>query len=85
VDYCNRISGADLRLGAEALIREAERPKYLTDHTKSGFYDDGRFPILLDVVNHYDSCRSLALTDHDKADLVQFLKSLPRTKGGKTP
>ena len=47
-------------------------------HTKGGFYHDGRFPTLLDVVNHYDSCMSLALTDQDKSDLVQFLKSLPR-------
>jgi len=50
----------------------------LWTHTKGGFYHDGRFATLLDVVNHYDSCMSLALTDQDKTDLVQFLKSLPR-------
>jgi hypothetical protein len=28
-------------------------------------------------VNHYDGCFSLGLGDQDKADLVQFLRSLP--------
>ena len=49
----------------------------LWTHTKGGFYHDGRFPTLLDVVNHYNDCKSLGLSDPEKADLVQFLKSLP--------
>ena len=49
----------------------------LWTHTKGGFYHDGRFPTLLDVVNHYDGCFSLGLTDQNKSDLVEFLKSLP--------
>jgi hypothetical protein len=49
----------------------------LWTHTKGGFYHDGRFSTLLDVVNHYDGCFSLGLADQDKADLVVFLKSLP--------
>lgn len=49
----------------------------LWTHTKGGFYHDGRFPTLLDVVNHYDGCFSLGLTEQDKGDLVEFLKSLP--------
>lgn len=52
----------------------------LWTHTKGGFYHDGRFTTLLDVVNHYDTCFSLGLSDHDKADLVEFLKSLPQAK-----
>ena len=28
---------------------------------KPGFFHDGRFPTLLDVVNHYDSCFNLGL------------------------
>jgi hypothetical protein len=28
-------------------------------------------------MNHYDGCFSLGRTDQDKADLVEFLKSLP--------
>jgi hypothetical protein len=50
----------------------------LWTHTKGGFYHDGRFPTLLDVVNHYDSCMSLGLSAQEKADLVQFLMSLPK-------
>jgi hypothetical protein len=49
----------------------------LWTHTKGGFYHDGRFPTLLDVVNHYDSCMSLGLDAAEKSDLVQFLGSLP--------
>ncbi|HKS72323.1 MAG TPA: di-heme oxidoredictase family protein [Terriglobales bacterium] len=50
----------------------------LWTHTKGGFYHDGRFGTLNDVVNHYDSCFNLGLSSQDKADLVEFLKSLPR-------
>lgn len=50
----------------------------LWTHTKGGFYHDGRFPTLGDVVNHYDNCMSLGLTGPEKADLVEFLKSLPQ-------
>lgn len=49
----------------------------LWTHTTGGFYHDGRFPTLLDVVNHYDDCKSLGLSDQEKSDLVQFLMSLP--------
>ncbi len=49
----------------------------LWTHTKGGFYHDGRFPTLRDVVEHYDSCLGLGLGDQEKADLVEFLKSLP--------
>jgi mono/diheme cytochrome c family protein len=52
----------------------------LWTHTKGGFYHDGRFPTLADVVNHYDGCFSLGLTDQDKSDLIEFLKSLPNAK-----
>jgi hypothetical protein len=48
----------------------------LFTHQKGGFYHDGRFPTLLDVVNHYDTFFGLNLTDQQKADLVQYLKSL---------
>ncbi len=52
----------------------------LWTHTKGGFYHDGRFNTLVDVVNHYDSCLSLGLSDQDKSDVVEFLKSLPQPK-----
>ncbi len=41
-----------------------------------GFYHDGRFPTLPDVVNHYDQLMGLGLTPAQKSDLVEFLKSL---------
>jgi hypothetical protein len=49
----------------------------LWTHQKGGFYHDGRFATLLDVVTHYDSFFGLGLSDQDKNDLVEYLKSLP--------
>ena len=43
--------------------------------TKGGWYHDGRFPDLAAVVEHYNSCRGLGLTDAEKRDLVQYLRS----------
>ena len=45
-------------------------------HMKRGFYHDGRFATLLDVVNHYDGFKHLNLTEQEKKDLVEYLKSL---------
>ena len=45
-------------------------------HAKGGFFHDGRFATLRDVVNHYDSTFNLGLTDAEKNDLVEYLKSL---------
>jgi hypothetical protein len=45
-------------------------------HSKGGFYHDGRFATLLDVVNHYNSCKQLNLSEAEKNDLVEYLKSL---------
>ena len=50
--------------------------KGLWTHTKGGFYHDGRFATLLDVVNHYNTHFDLGLTDTEKADLVEYLMSL---------
>ncbi len=43
---------------------------------KRGFYHDGRFATLRDVVNHYDSFQRLGLSERQKNDLVEYLKSL---------
>jgi cytochrome c peroxidase len=48
----------------------------LWTHTKGGFYHDGRFATLMDVVNHYNNFKKLALTESEKNDLVEYLKSL---------
>jgi mono/diheme cytochrome c family protein len=50
--------------------------KGLWTHTKGGFYHDGRFATLPDVVNHYDAHFKLNLTNEEKRDLVEYLKSL---------
>jgi cytochrome c5 len=47
----------------------------LFTRSKRGFYHDGRFKTLLDVVNHYDSCFDLSLSAQQKSDLVEYLKS----------
>jgi hypothetical protein len=50
--------------------------KGLWTHQKGGFYHDGRFATLGDVVDHYDDFFRLGLTDQEKRDLVQYLLSL---------
>ena len=46
-------------------------------HQKGGFYHDGRFATLPDVIQHYNSTFGLQLTDAEVSDLTEFLKSLP--------
>ena len=48
----------------------------LITHAKGGFYHDGRFPDLIAVVEHYNQFMKLALSDAEKHDLVEYLKSL---------
>jgi cytochrome c553 len=43
---------------------------------KPGFYHDGRFADYRAVVDHYDSHFRLGLTEQEKTDLIEFLKSL---------
>ena len=43
---------------------------------KGSFYHDGRFKTLLDVVNSYDARFNLTLSNQEKHDLVEYLKSL---------
>jgi hypothetical protein len=50
--------------------------KGLWAHEKGGFYHDGRFATLGDVVDHYNRFFKLRLTSGEKRDLVQYLKSL---------
>jgi hypothetical protein len=48
----------------------------LFTHSKGGYYHDGRFATLADVVAHYDTTFSLGLAATQKSDLVEYLKSL---------
>lgn len=50
--------------------------KGLWTHQKGGFYHDGRFANLSNVVDHYDVVFGLLLTVNDKLALVEYLKSL---------
>ena len=50
--------------------------KGLFSHATGGFYHDGRFATLLDVVAHYDKTFGLGLTEGQSTDLVEYLKSL---------
>ena len=50
--------------------------KGLWSHTKGGFFHDGRFSTLAEVVQHYDTVFGLGLPDSEKSDLVEYLKSL---------
>jgi hypothetical protein len=45
-------------------------------HQKGGFYHDGRFATLPDVVSHYDEQFKLNLSDANKSDLVEYLKGI---------
>lgn len=50
--------------------------KGLWTHMKGGFYHDGRFATLQDVVLHYNTVFGLGLAEGEINDLVEFLKSL---------
>jgi hypothetical protein len=48
----------------------------LWSHQKGGFYHDGRFASLREVVDHYDSLLGLKFTEQEKRELIEYLKSL---------
>jgi hypothetical protein len=48
----------------------------LWTHQKGGFYHDGRFQTLDEVVSHYDQHSKLQLSEQERKELVEFLKSL---------
>ena len=48
----------------------------LWSHQSGGFYHDGRFGTLIEVINHYNNFKRLNLSESEKRDLVEFLKSL---------
>ncbi len=48
----------------------------LWTHQKGGFYHDGRFATLEDVIDHYDRLSKLNLTQQEKDELIEYLNSL---------
>jgi hypothetical protein len=53
-----------------------ERGLFMDPANKGKFYHDGRFQTLLDVFNSYNNRFNLGLTDQEKRDVVEYLKSL---------
>jgi hypothetical protein len=50
--------------------------KGLFTRMKGGFYHDGRFARLEDLIDHYDQLLTLGLKDGEKTNLAEYLKSL---------
>jgi hypothetical protein len=50
--------------------------KGLWSHQKGGFYHDGRFATLAEVIAHYNTVKGLGLTGPEQSDLAQYLLSL---------
>jgi hypothetical protein len=50
--------------------------KGLWTHQRGGFFHDGRFAALQDVIDHYDRVFTLGLQEQEKRDLIEYLKSL---------
>jgi cytochrome c peroxidase len=50
--------------------------KGLWAHMKGGFYHDGRFATLVDVIDHYNAHLNLKLNQREIDDLAEYLKSL---------
>ncbi|HXA20707.1 MAG TPA: hypothetical protein VNW90_00310 [Acetobacteraceae bacterium] len=48
----------------------------LWTHQKGGFYHDGRYATLIDVVDHYNTQLNLNLSEQDKKDLIEYLKGI---------
>jgi hypothetical protein len=65
----------------EYVSRSATKTGYRTTPLRAlwqhpPYFHDGSAPTLTDVLDHYDSVLMLGLTEKQKADLVEFLKTL---------
>ncbi|HYE37961.1 hypothetical protein [Methylocaldum sp.] len=72
----NRAPGDSYKTMNLAGIFVRERGLFMRPENKGRFYHDGRFQTLLDVVNSYNERFNLGLTDQEKRDVVEYLKSL---------
>jgi hypothetical protein len=72
----NRSPGHAYRTMNLAGIFVRERGLFMRPENGGRFYHDGRFQTLLDTVNSYNTRFGLGLTDQEKTDLVEYLKSL---------
>jgi hypothetical protein len=69
-----RKAGCPAGLGCVVCSRRTTPLRGLWQHAP--YFHDGSAPDLLAVINHYDQQFNLSLTRAQKADLVEFLKSL---------
>jgi hypothetical protein len=53
-----------------------ERGLFMQPENKGRFYHDGRFETLGDVIDSYNTRFGLGLTEGEKSDLIEYLKSL---------
>jgi hypothetical protein len=68
---------ADFGAGRSPPARYRTAPlRGLFTRARGGYYHDGRFPTLADVVEHYDRVKALGLSTRQKRNLVEYLKSL---------
>ncbi len=78
----NLHKGADIGIDEFQALRSPDERyrsaplRGLWTHAKGGFYHDGRFATLDAVVEHYDTFFKLGLSAGEKADVVEYLKSL---------
>jgi hypothetical protein len=72
----NRAPGLAYRTMNLAGIFVRERGLFMDSNNQGRFYHDGRFQTLWDVVASYNDRFSLGLTDEERRDLVEYLKSL---------
>jgi hypothetical protein len=72
----NRSPGRAYRTANLAGLFVREQGLFMKPENKGRFYHDGRFQTLLDVVNSYNQRFNLGLSDQEKRDLVEYLKSL---------
>lgn len=69
------IDGFQAQRGPEDRYRTSPL-KGLWTHGTGGYYHDGRFGTLMEVVEHYDNFQNLGLNAGQMSDLVEYLKSL---------
>lgn len=78
----NMHSGAEIGIDDFQANRSPDRRyrtaplKGLWTHTKGGFYHDGRFKTLDELVAHYDGFFAIRLTKEERADIVEYLRSI---------
>ena len=56
-----------------------ENGLFMRPANKGRYFHDGRFKTLKDVMDHYNVLFNLGLTEQEKRDVIEYLKSLPES------